>query len=209
MLMNSLMPGYNIVEQGKPLKDAAKALILLHGRGGNAYDILTLADELCDDRFYIAVPQADGNAWYPFSFLSPREKNEPWLSASIKMVKDIIENISGILPQENIILMGFSQGACLALEVSAINASVYGGVVAFSGGLIGETLNPLNYSGNYGGTRIFIGNSDIDPYIPLSRTDESVTVLKKLGGDVTYRIYPGMGHMVTDEEISDVKKLLF
>lgn len=199
----------SIIEQGPSPEKAEKALILLHGRGGTARDIITLAPVFCDETFYIAAPEANGNSWYPYSFLSPEEENEPWLSSAIDIVYQIIKGIEKYLPSEKIYIMGFSQGACLALETAARYPANYGGFAAFSGGLIGERINSEKYKGDFSGTRIFIGNSDTDPHIPAKRVIESAELLKLMGADVTVRIYPGMGHTITSEEIDEVKTIMF
>jgi phospholipase/carboxylesterase len=203
------MHKYQILEKGMPLIEAEKAIILLHGRGANAEDIISLADEFCDETFYIAAPQATNNAWYPYTFLSPEEVNEPWLSSAVQTVKRLLEEISVHIPAEKIYISGFSQGACLALEVAARYAIKYAGIIAFSGGLIGEKIRTEKYSGNFEKTKVFIGNSDIDPHIPLIRCQESANLLKLIGADVTLKIYPGMQHTITLDEIETVRKLMF
>jgi phospholipase/carboxylesterase len=203
------MHSYQITEKGKPLLQAKKAIILLHGRGADAEDILPLANSFCDDTFYIAAPQATNNAWYPYTFLSPEERNEPWLTSAVTMIKRLIDSISVQIPPASIYLMGFSQGACLALEVASQFAVKYAGIAAFSGGLIGDKINPKKYNGNFDGTKVFIGNSDIDPHIPMLRSEESRDVMEKLGADVTLRIYPGMAHTIIQQEIDTVSKLMF
>jgi phospholipase/carboxylesterase len=203
------MHSYQITEKGKPLLQAKKAIILLHGRGADAEDILPLADSFCDDTFYIAAPQATNNAWYPYTFLSPEERNEPWLTSAVTMIKRLIDSISVQIPSTCIYLMGFSQGACLALEVASQYAVKYAGIAAFSGGLIGEKIRLEKYKGNFDGTKVFIGNSDNDPHIPQLRSEESRDVMAKLGADVTLTIYPGMAHTITQQEIDTVSRLMF
>jgi phospholipase/carboxylesterase len=200
------MHSYNIIHKGQPLHKASQGLILLHGRGGTANDILSLADRFCDDTFYIAAPQATNNSWYPYSFLKDEKLNEPWLSSAVDIVKKLIDEISTHIPKEHIYIMGFSQGACLALESSARFATKYAGVVAFTGGLIGSTVNEEKYRGNFEGTKIFIGTSDQDPHVPLLRSQQSKEVLEKLGADVTLKVYKGMSHTITEDEINWVKK---
>jgi phospholipase/carboxylesterase len=203
------MHSYQILEKGKPIEQAKKAIIIMHGRGGNAKDIISLADEFCDDTFYIAAPQATNNSWYPFSFLAPEEKNEPWLSSAIEVVSRLINETSLVIGIENIFLMGFSQGACLTLEVAARNAIPFAGVIAFTGGLIGEDLNPKKYIGNFLGTKVFIGTSDIDQHVPLIRSEESKDILENLGAKVTLKVYPNMPHTINIDEINTVKKMMF
>ena len=201
------MHTYTIVHRGQPIHKASKALILLHGRGGTANDILELADHFCDDTFYIAAPQATNQSWYPHSFLVEEKFNEPWLSSAVEVVKQVIEEISQYIPKNRIYIMGFSQGACLALETCSRYATKYGGVIAFTGGLIGSTIQEEKYSGNFDKTAVFIGTSDHDPYIPLKRVQETKKVLEKLGASVTLKIYKGMSHTITEDEITCVKSL--
>lgn len=199
---------YKIIEHGQPLNKASKALILLHGRGGTAADILRLADELCDETFYAAAPQATNNSWYPYTFMAEEKLNEPWLASAVETVKRLIDETSKKIPVNKIYIAGFSQGACLALEVSARYAVKYGGVIAFSGGLIGSTIREEKYQGNFEGTNVFIGNSDIDPHIPLSRSQQSKEVMEKLGADAVLKVYVGMAHTINEDEINHAKKIL-
>jgi phospholipase/carboxylesterase len=203
------MHRFSIIEQGAKPDKAKKAIILLHGRGGSAEDIITLADEFCDDTYYIAAPQATGDTWYPFTFLAPEEKNEPWLSSAIDIVMRLIGNVTKFIPTEKIFIMGFSQGACLSLETAARHPAKYGGIAAFSGGLIGDKINGQKYIGDFAGTKIFIGNSDKDPHIPDVRVKESAEMLRSMGADVHLRIYNGMGHTIIREEIEEVRSLMF
>jgi len=203
------MHPYHIVEKGQPVKKASKGLILLHGRGASAEDILGLAEYFCDDSFYIAAPQATNHSWYPYPFLAEEKTNEPWLSSAVELVKKLIDETARYIPKKDIYLMGFSQGACLVLEVSALYATRYGGVVAFTGGLIGNTIREEKYQGDFQGTKVFIGNSDVDPHVPLTRSEKSKEVMEKLGADVTLKIYPGMGHTINNDEINWVKEFIF
>lgn len=188
------------------LDKASKALILLHGRGGTARDILPLANEFDTSDFYIVAPEAPNNSWYPYSFMAEDKANEPWLTSAVETVKNLIDEISLSIPKNKIVIMGFSQGACLALESTSRYADKYGGVVAFSGGLIGERLNEEKYQGNFDGTKVFIGNSDKDPHVPLARCKESQELMEKLGAYVTLKIYGGMGHTIIRNEIDWVQK---
>jgi phospholipase/carboxylesterase len=203
------MHTYNILEKGKPLQQADKAIILLHGRGGTANDIISLANEFCDDSFYITAPQATNNSWYPYSFMADEEQNEPWLSSAVKMVKQLIDTINKHMPINHIYLMGFSQGACLTLEVAGRFAQQYAGVVAFTGGLIGKQIVPKKYNGDFKNAKIFIGNSDIDPHVPQIRSAESKIIMENLGAAVTMDIYPDMAHTITVKEINRVKEIIF
>jgi len=203
------MHTYNVIHSGQPLDKASKALILLHGRGGNANEILSLADEFCDDHFYVAAPQATNNSWYPHSFMAEEKLNEPWLSSAVKIIKKLIDDTAKAIPMDKIFLMGFSQGACLSLETSSRYATRYGGVVAFTGGLIGEKIDEKKYQGDFAGTKVFIGTSDRDPHVPLARSEQTKVLMEKLGAHVTLKVYPGMAHTINEDEILWVKKHIF
>lgn len=195
---------YTPIFEGKIITKAKKGLILLHGRGGSAKDILNLAPLLVDDTFFIAALNAPDNSWYPNNFL--HENNEPKLSESIHALNSLIEETAKHIPLSEIYIAGFSQGACLALETTARNAKKYGGILAFSGGLIGKTLDPSKYKGNYQNTPIFMGCSDNDPHIPEFRLKESKEQLDALNALCTLIIYPGMGHTISHEEVAYAKK---
>jgi phospholipase/carboxylesterase len=203
------MHPYQILRHGKPLQEAEKALILLHGRGSTANNILPLAGEFCDERFHIAAPQAGNNTWYPYSFLMPEAQNEPWLSSAVATVKRLIDEIAEEIPAGSIYIMGFSQGACLALEVTSRYAARYAGVAAFTGGLIGEQVNPEKYGGDFAGTPVFIGTSDVDPHVPVHRSEESRDIMQGLGAEVTLKIYPRMPHTIVPDEIETVRQAMF
>ncbi|TGD82557.1 alpha/beta hydrolase [Hymenobacter wooponensis] len=195
---------------GQPLPTAAKALIMLHGRGASAQDILSLAAHLRVPDFALLAPQATQSTWYPYSFLAPPPQNEPWLTDALAAVGRTVAaaQAAGISP-ENTYFLGFSQGACLTLEYVARHATRYGGVVAFTGGLIGDQLYPEQYSGDFAGTPIFIGTSDPDMHVPAERVRASTTLLTNLGAHVTEKIYPNMGHTITQEEITLANSLVF
>lgn len=203
------MHKYEIIEAGKPLEKAEKAIILLHGRGASAHDIIELASHFIDDSFYIAAPQATNSTWYPYSFLAPESQNEPWLTSAVNIVKNLLENIKNNLSSSKIYLMGFSQGACLTLEAAARFAQPFGGIAAFTGGLIGENVSVANYSGDFKNTPVFIGVGDKDMHVPLKRVEESKLILEKLNANVTLNVYPGRPHTILQDEIETVKKLMF
>lgn len=203
------MHSYQIVKRGKDLDKASKALILLHGRGGEAEDILNIAHNFSLNDYFIAAPQATNSTWYPNSFLAEGKLNEPWLSSAIAVIKRLIDEIEQKIAKDRIYLMGFSQGACLSLEVSTRFASKYGGVVAFSGALIGEKLDRNKYSGNFDGTKVFIGVSENDPHIPLSRVKESEKIIRDMGAQVTVKVYEGNSHNINQDEINWVNKNIF
>ena len=194
---------------GVPLGTARVAVVLLHGRGDTAPGILTLADELrVPDAAWLA-PQAAGNTWYPLSFLAPLERNEPWLGAALAAVAAAFRRCAeGGVPPERTALLGFSQGACLAVEYAARYARRYGGVICLSGGLIGPAIVPETYAGDFSGTPAFFGCSDVDSHIPAERVRESASVLERMGAEVTTRLYPGMGHTINADEIARVRAML-
>ncbi len=199
-----------IIKSGKSFDQAEKVLIMIHGRGGTAQDILLMATHLNVAEYALVAPQVAGNTWYPQSFLAPREYNEPWLSNSLNTIKELVLYLeeSGF-SKEQIYFLGFSQGACLALDFVAANAVRYGGVVAFTGGLIGEHIDHRNYHGNFDGTPIFIGSSDPDMHVPVTRVKETTVVLEDMGAQVTEIIYENMGHTISQSEITQVNKLIF
>ncbi len=200
--------GQPVLTAGEPLALASAAMILLHGRGASAEDILLVAGELDQSGFAYLAPQAAGSAWYPNSFLAPLESNEPELTSALRVIDSLLETVRGAgIPQERTMLLGFSQGACLLLEYVARHAARYGGVVGLSGGLIGPDGTPRNYPGSLAGTPVFLGCSDVDPHIPRARVDLSAEVLGALDGDVTERLYPNMGHTVNQDEIAFVRSL--
>lgn len=200
----------NIIARGLKVKDAKKVLIMLHGRGANADDILSLADHLQVNQFALLAPEATNNTWYPSSFLAPPAQNEPWLSSALSLIGELIDDINqeGI-SKENIYLLGFSQGACLTLEFVTRNATRYGGVVAFTGGLIGDNIYQENYKGNFSDTPIIIGTSDPDPHIPVERVYATSNILKDMNADVTEKIYSNLGHTINLDEINLANKLIF
>lgn len=195
---------------GTALTSAKKALVMIHGRGASAEDILGLSTHLHVDNFALIAPQATNYTWYPYSFLEQPKRNEPWLSSAITMLSDVVKDInaSGIA-DENIYFVGFSQGACLTLEFVTRNARRWGGVVAFTGGLIGDQIYHENYRGDFEGTPIFIGTSDPDPHVPVERVNKSVSVLQSMNAKVSSKIYPGMGHTISMDEIEAANAIVF
>jgi predicted esterase len=201
--------GQPIVTGGAPLATARGALILTHGRGATAESILSLAPLLGAEHLAWFAPQASGNTWYPFSFLSPIAQNEPGITSGLQVLADLVAYIEKAgIPAERIALGGFSQGACLTLEFGARHARRYAGLLGFSGGLIGPEGTSRDYAGSLAGTPVFLGCSDVDAHIPLARVHESARVLTALGGIVEERIYPGMAHTVIDDEIAAARAIL-
>src|SRR6186713_2539481 len=199
-----------IITRGKKITEARKALILVHGRGGSAEDILSLAPALDVKDFAWLAPQATKNSWYPYSFMAPQPQNEPWLSSALSVLGELVTDlVAQGITKDNIYFVGFSQGACLTLEFVTRNATKWGGVVAFTGGLIGEKINPENYQGDFGGTPVFIGTSDPDPHVPVARVYATVNILKTMNAAVTEKIYVNMGHTITQDEIVNANKFVF
>lgn len=184
-------------------------MVMLHGRGASARDILALSEELSNDKFSYLAPQATNFSWYPYSFLAPIEDNEPWLSSALNMVAEVLNQVSQAgVPVERAILLGFSQGACLASEYVARNPRRYGGLIGFSGGLIGPEIKLPEYPGTLEGTPVFLGCSDVDPHIPKERVQETVEVLRAMGAEVTAKLYAGMGHTVNRDEIEHAREIM-
>jgi predicted esterase len=201
--------GQRVVTAGAPLEGAKGAVVMVHGRGASPESILTLAPALNRPGFAYLAPAAAGGAWYPNGFMAPIPSNEPGITSGMRAIDDVLAIVraSGI-PPERTVLLGFSQGACLSLEYAARNARRYGGVATLSGGLIGPDGTPRDYAGSLDGTPVFLGCSDVDFHIPRERVEFSAQVIGGLGGDVTLRLYPGMGHLVSEDEIAHVQAIL-
>lgn len=200
----------NSIAAGKELTKNSKVLIMVHGRGGSAEDILTLSSHLTVNDFSLLAPQATNHTWYPYSFMAPPAQNEPWLSSALQVLKDMVNDLkSKGISAEHIFFLGFSQGACLTLEFVTRNAERYGGVVAFTGGLIGDKIYRDNYKGDFKGTPFFIGTSNPDPHVPVERVYATTNILKGLNAAVTEKVYEGMGHTINSDEIENANKLVF
>jgi phospholipase/carboxylesterase len=201
--------GLPILSTGERLDRARAAMIMVHGRGASAEDILSFTNEFDNDSFVYLAPQARGGTWYPGRFLDPLEANEPWLSSALASVGRALDQAraSGT-PPERTILLGFSQGACLALEFAARNARRFGGVVGWSGGLIGPDGTERDYQGSFEGTPVFLGCSDMDPHIPKQRVLETEEVMERMEAEVTTRLYPRMAHTVNNDEIQFLSGLM-
>jgi phospholipase/carboxylesterase len=195
---------------GASAANAKAALIMLHGRGASAADIMRLSREFNAKDMTIYAPQATNNSWYPYSFLAPEEQNEPALSSALKIIDQVVEQaLADGFSADKLFFTGFSQGACLTLEYITRNAKQYGGAVAFTGGLIGEHLNLANYKGDFAGMPILITTGNPDAHVPLSRVEESAALLKTLNADVTVKIYEGRQHTVSFDEIRLANELVF
>jgi predicted esterase len=200
--------GQRVLQAGEPLNSARAAMILLHGRGATAEDIMTIASEVQAAGWVYFAPQAAGGAWYPNPFPAPIESNEPYLSAALEMITNLVERVEAQVPAHRMVLVGFSQGACLALEWCARSARRYGAIAGLSGGLIGPDGTPRDYPGDFDATPVFLGCSDVDPYIPKRRVEDAAQVLESMGAAVDLRFYPGMGHLVSEDEIAVMKGLI-
>jgi predicted esterase len=201
--------GQRIATAGAQLARASAAMVMVHGRGATAESILALAPALNHPDFAYLAPQAAGNTWYPYGFMSPMPQNEPGISSGMQAIRDVLQQVAaaGIAPEQTV-LLGFSQGACLALEFAARHARRYGGIAGLSGGLIGPDGTPRDYAGSLDGTPVFLGCSDVDGHIPKARVELTAQVLQALAGTVTMRLYPGMGHLVNDDEIARVQAMM-
>jgi phospholipase/carboxylesterase len=201
--------GQPVLTVGEPLDKAKAAMIMLHGRGASAEDILSLTPELNLAGFVCLAPQAAGYAWYPNSFLTSLAGNEPGLSSGLAVIASLLAKLTDAgIPPERTILLGFSQGACLSLEFAARNARRYGGLAGLSGGLIGPNGTPRDYPGSLDGTPVFLGCSDVDPHIPKERVELTAEVMKKLRGNVTMRLYPRMDHTVNRDELRRLQEMM-
>lgn len=209
MANQAIHQGQPIYTAGKALTEAKGAMILVHGRGATAQSILALGNELPHPDLAYLAPQAAGNTWYPQSFLMPLTQNEPYLSSALQQVGAVVAQVEAAgIPAERIILGGFSQGACLASEFVARNARRYGGLLVFSGGLIGPPGTPREYAGSLTDTPIFLGCSDVDFHIPKERVTESAELFRRMGAQVTAKLYPNMGHTIIEDELKHARQIV-
>jgi predicted esterase len=201
--------GQPVLHHGTPLADARLVAILLHGRGASAHDMFGLAAQFATSDVAYIAPEAAGQTWYPYSFMSPLARNEPHLGSALRRIATLVDGLEGQgVSRDRIVLMGFSQGACLALEFAARQAGRYAGIVGLSGGLIGPPGTPRRYTGGFAGAPVFLGCSDIDPHVPVARVRESAATFRDLGATVDERIYEGMSHTVNRDELDAVTALL-
>jgi len=201
--------GQPVLRAGADPAEAKAAMIMLHGRGADAADIIGLARVIGESGIAYLAPEAAGHTWYPYSFLAPVEDNEPGRTSALAIIAGLIAEAGNTgIPPERIALLGFSQGACLSLEYVARNPRRYGAVFALSGGLIGETVTGGDYSGSLDQTPVFVGCSDVDQFIPLERVKQSAEIMRALGADVTERIYPGMGHTIVEDEADHIRRIV-
>lgn len=194
---------------GAPFGEATSAMILLHGRGSSAEDIAGLANALPREGMVYVAPQAAGSTWYPYRFIEPIHANEPYLSSALATVGALVEHLKAQnISADKIVLAGFSQGACLASEFAARRGGRWGGLLVFSGGLIGQTLDAARYPTRLEGTPVFVGCDSRDFHIPLARVQETTAQLRAQGAVVTERIYDQMGHTISDDEIAEAQKIV-
>ena len=199
-----------VLTTGISVEKAKKAIVMIHGRGGSAQDIVTLKEHLNLKEMAIFAPQASQRSWYPYSFMAPEVQNQPALDSALSVINDLVQDIeSAGIPADSIYFLGFSQGACLTLEYLARNAKKYGGAVAFTGGLIGETLITERYKGNFEGTPILISTGNPDPHVPLTRVQESISILKSLNSNVHSEVFNGKQHSISFEEIHLANQYIF
>lgn len=200
----------NLKKSGAPLGEAGRALIMIHGRGGSAVDILTLSQHLNVGDYALVAPQATNSTWYPHSFMAPVEDNEPWLSSALDVVGQTVGQIldAGI-KKEDIFFFGFSQGACLTLEFLARNADRYGGAVAIIGGVIGESIDRQHYKGDFARTPVFLATSNPDFHVPVERVYASANILSEMNADVTDKVYEHAGHTILPDHMALADKLVF
>lgn len=207
--MNDPHASGELLHAGAPLDVATGAVILLHGRGASADDILSLASPLEQPGIAYLAPEAAGRVWYPQSFLAPRQQNEPWLSSALERVEQIVRSLEGAgLTRAKIVLCGFSQGACLSTEFLASHPARYGGVIAFTGGLVGPLGSDLHHAGQLEDTPVLLSSGDPDPHVPWVRVQDTADELTRMGAQVTVRRYPGRPHTVGAEEIREARVLL-
>ena len=206
--MNDILKSQVLIK-GKPITETGKALIMVHGRGASAQSILSLSEALEVPDFTLYAPQARQSTWYPYSFLAPIAQNQPALDTALHTLDEVVKSIlAQNISSKNIFLLGFSQGACLTAEYTTRNAQRFGGIIVFTGGLIGDTVNTSQYTGDFESTPVFISTGDPDSHVPVSRVEETVTVMEARGAIVTKKIYKNRPHTILQEEINFAKQIL-
>ncbi|HSD33371.1 MAG TPA: dienelactone hydrolase family protein [Gemmatimonadales bacterium] len=201
--------GEPLASAGRPLGESPTVVIMVHGRNAGPSNILDLVPRLGRPDLTYLAPAAAGRTWYPLSFMAEKEKNEPGLSSGLWVLRALVEDVVARgIGRDHIVLLGFSQGACLTAEFAVEHAARYGGVILYSGGVIGPPGTAWQYPGSFDGTPIFLGCSDVDAHVPKTRVDETAAVFTRMGAAVTERIYPGMGHLVNDDEIAFTRGVL-
>jgi predicted esterase len=201
--------GEPLITAGARLGTSPAVMIMVHGRNAAPENILDLVPHFERTDFTYLAPAAAGRTWYPHSFMADRQKNEPGLSSGLWVLEHLVADVVAHgIQKEHVLLLGFSQGACLMSEFAVRHADRYGAVIAYSGGLIGEPGTTWDYPGNFRGTPVFLGCSDVDAHVPKGRVDESAAVFTRMGATVTERIYPGMAHTVNADEIAFTRSLM-
>lgn len=198
-----------VLRAGPAPEEADAAILFLHGRGGSAEDILSLYPELQAERCAAIAPQAAGHTWYPQTFLAPLAANQPYLDSALVLIETLLTDlISRGIGGERIVLLGFSQGACLSTEFIARHPRRYGAVLALTGGLIGPPGTPRDYPGSLAGTSVFLGSGDPDPHVPFARVRETKELLTAMGASVELRRYPGMPHTINQDELDACRAIV-
>ena len=201
--------GQPVLSAGAPLGSSHAVMIMMHGRGASPGNILSLAADLDRPDFTYLAPAAANNTWYPYSFLTEMSKNEPGLSSGLHVIEGLVADLlSRGIHKRHVVLLGFSQGGCLAGEYAVRNGDRYGGVIMLSGGLIGPPGTAWTYGGSFVSTPVFLGCSEVDGHIPKERVLESAEVFERMGADVTVRLYPGMGHQINEDEIVHARAVM-
>jgi len=201
--------GQQVALAGAPLAGARGALLLAHGRGGSALDILDLGAAVAPPGFTLVAPQAAGGQWYPQRFLAPLAANEPWLTSALDLLAETVARLAEHgLAAEEIALAGFSQGACLALEFAARHPRRYAAVLGFTGGLIGPVVERARYRGDFAGMPVLLRAAERDPHVPAERVRETAALLAELGAEVELRFFPGAEHIVRLDELRAGRELL-
>jgi predicted esterase len=207
--MSNPHKGQPLATSGARVNESRGVAVMVHGRGRDTDDILGVAERIGEDGIAYLAPAAEGNSWYPLSFLEPAQKNEPRLSYALEVLDDTVNGLlEGGVPKEKMVLAGFSQGACLVAEYAARHAGRWGGILLFTGGLIGPPGTRWEYEGTFDGTPVFLGTSDVDEFVPEERVRETAEVFARMGAEVDLRVYPGMDHIVNDDEVAAAREIL-
>lgn len=204
--------GGRVLQAGAPLEAADKVVILMHGRGASAADIIRLGGSLIGEdtsNVTFLAPQAANNTWYPVSGFLPQDQLAPWLESSLMVIDEIIDSaVNAGIPNQKIVLGGFSQGAMLSLEYASRDRRKIGGVIAFSGSLIGPVDQPHAPIADASGLPMFIGCGTVDSWIPAGAAEQSARLFTEAGANVDLRIYEGMEHTINQDEIEGAAALI-